>query len=130
MKPFNNLPCINMAAVMRLHQLSSCCLKHTFIEELYQQAYLGRRQRVKHFLKKMTYPKMEWGFCFVSQKKYVFLLIKCRYQFWFNSLQRHQLYTPAIYIKQIRRTHSGLLPKGLGCACILRTTKCTFDTPD
>lgn len=38
--------------------------------------------------------------------------------------------TREIYQKQIRRTHSGLLPKGLECACVLRTTKCTFDTSD
>lgn len=38
--------------------------------------------------------------------------------------------TREIYQKQIRRTHSGLLPKGLECACVLRTTKCTFDTFD
>lgn len=36
--------------------------------------------------------------------------------------------TREIYQKQIRRTHSGLVPKGLECACVLRTTKCTFDT--
>lgn len=95
MKPFNNLPCINMAAVTRLHQPSSHCLKHAFIWELYQQAYLGRWWRVKQFLRKMTYPNNGVGllFCFVLfLKKYVFPLIKCRCQFWFNSLQSHQRY--------------------------------------
>lgn len=130
MKPFNNLPCINMAAVTRLHQPSSHCLKHAFIWELYQQAYLGRWWRVKQFLRKMTYPSNGVGlFCFVLfcfSKNMFFLLSNAGVS---SGLTLYKA-TREIYQKQIRRTHSGLLPKGLECACVLRTTKCTFDTFD
>lgn len=73
---------------------------------------------------------MEWGFfvlfCFVSQKNMFFLLSNAGVS---SGLTLYKA-TREIYQKQIRRTHSGLLPKGLECACVLRTTKCTFDTFD